>query len=148
MLNYSPVHPARVNPEFIGVATKYSTIKKNRTSLEQDKNELLRRLKYRISVDRQLEKSLQENRSKLRTVRSVHRRHQDELEEVLAEIARKERGGSATTATWSCSTALCSSTANSSVRTSGEPSHARTPGTGSRGSTRDTCTTYSPPNCA
>lgn len=33
MLNYSPVHPARVNPEFVGVAAKYSSIKKNRASL-------------------------------------------------------------------------------------------------------------------
>lgn len=38
MLNYSPVHPARVNPEFIGVATKYSTIKKNRATVEQDRD--------------------------------------------------------------------------------------------------------------
>lgn len=80
MLNFSPVHPARVNPEFIGVATKYGNIKKNRASLEKDREELLRRLKYRISVDRQLEKSLEENKGRLRTVRSVHRRHQDQLE--------------------------------------------------------------------
>jgi hypothetical protein len=77
MLNYSPVHPARVNPEFIGIATKYGNIKKNRTSLERDRDELLRKLKYRISVDRHLDKTLEENRGKLRTVRSVHRRHQD-----------------------------------------------------------------------
>ncbi len=77
MLNYSPVHPARVNPEFIGIATKYSNIKKNRASLERDREELLRKLKYRISVDRHLDKTLEENKGKLRTVRSVHRRHQE-----------------------------------------------------------------------
>lgn len=91
MPNYSHVHPARVNPEFIGIATKYGNIKKNRASLESDRDELLRKLKYRISVDRHLDKTLQENRGKLRTVRSVHRRHQDDLEQVNPISSRKEQ---------------------------------------------------------
>lgn len=118
MLNYSPVHPARVNPEFIGVATKHATIKKNRTSIEQDRDELLRKLKYRISVDRQLEKTLLESKGKLRTVRSVHRRHQDEIDDVFLDGSRKKREMSGTSDTWLLWTAPSSSRANSNARTS------------------------------
>lgn len=52
--NYNPTNPERVHPEFVGIAQKCSSVKKNRTSLEQKRNTLLRNLKYKMSVDRQL----------------------------------------------------------------------------------------------
>jgi hypothetical protein len=46
-------------------------------------------LKYKISVDRTLENSLEEKQEKLQIVRSVHHRHQADLEEVPPRSRRK-----------------------------------------------------------
>jgi hypothetical protein len=72
---YSPTHLDRVNPEFIGIATKYSTAKKHQTALEEERNNLIRNLNYKINVDAYLEKGLQEARGKLQSAQKVQRRH-------------------------------------------------------------------------
>ena len=55
----------KLNPEFIGVAHKLSSFKHKRKLIEQKRNSILRSLKFKMSLDIGLSKSLEERTSKL-----------------------------------------------------------------------------------
>lgn len=55
----------------------------------------MRNLKYKISVDRTLEHSLEEKQEKLQMVQSVHHRHQADLQHVPPPPRRNARRRSA-----------------------------------------------------
>ena len=60
--SYSPTLKERLNPEFVGIASKYSDSKQRRLSIEKERDTHLRTLKYKISVDVGLDKNLEEQR--------------------------------------------------------------------------------------
>ncbi len=71
---YSPTVKDRVNPEFIGIAKKYSASKGKRQSIQDKRDSLFRTLKYKISINEALDKNLEEQKSRLKEARSVYER--------------------------------------------------------------------------
>ena len=71
---YSPTIKDRVNPEFVGIAKKFSASKGKRQNIQDKRDTLFRTLKYKMSVNESLDKNLEEQRSRLKEVKSVYER--------------------------------------------------------------------------
>ena len=81
-IDYSPTDLKRVNPEFVGIAQKYSSVKKKRVTLEQQRDQLHSSLMYKQTLDHKLEMSLDDKRSELRSAKNKNKRVKDEAEMV------------------------------------------------------------------
>ena len=75
---YSPSKSSRLNPEFVGIAKKFNNQKQRRLSLKEERDENLRTLKYKMSVDTSLSKGIVEQSNRLSEVKSVHQRRMNE----------------------------------------------------------------------
>lgn len=75
--SYYKHSPQRVNPEFIGIANKYSDHKKKRLNIEKRKKELDSDVLYTVNLDRSLEKTLESKLIELDKLQQAHQRHED-----------------------------------------------------------------------
>ncbi len=77
--SYYQHSPERVNPEFIGVASKYSDHKKKRLNMERRKKDLDSDVIYTVNLDRSLERTLESKLVELERLQQAHQRHEEEL---------------------------------------------------------------------
>lgn len=74
MFAYQPTNPERINPEFEGIAYKYSSHKKNRLDLESKRNSLFQNLNFKMGVDKSLDKNLEDKKAELKDVKGIRAR--------------------------------------------------------------------------
>ena len=83
ILEYSPTDLQRVNPEFVGIAQKYSAVKKDRLALEHERDQLHSNLMFKQTIDHKLEMSLDDKRSELKSAKKKSKRVRNEAEMVV-----------------------------------------------------------------
>lgn len=80
--DYKPTNLNRVNPEFVGIAEKYNQQKRNRIEVQHRRNSLLNNLKFKMSIDSSLEKSLENKKEELNKVKEIRSHREENNQEV------------------------------------------------------------------
>ena len=65
----------RINPEFIGIASRYSQRKKQRLAVQSTKKELESDLKYATNLDSSLDRQINSRTIELEQLRQARDRH-------------------------------------------------------------------------